>query len=131
MTQLNYNSHNIEEYVWKKAFPILGQDPDLYRTDVYGNVIQRKKYGDRSHKNGWEIDHCLPKKYCLEHGISLDLANRYINLQPLQCKLNNLWGGNVVKIYSHQRIRKMFILKDDNHDFTREDYSMMALILKK
>lgn len=66
--------------VWEKGEKILGKDPGKFRADVCGALMQRDKYGNRKHVNGWEVDHIKPKS----KGGSNDLKN----LQPLQWENN-------------------------------------------
>ena len=71
------------EAVWQKGQPLHGHDPDVWRLDRCGALINRDQYGDRKAEYGWEVDHMKP----VAVGGSDDLAN----LQPLH------WRNNVGK----------------------------------
>lgn len=45
--------------VWEKGCVVRGKNSDLYRKDVYGNIMFRYSYG-RLTEMGWEIDHKKP-----------------------------------------------------------------------
>jgi len=47
------------EAAWEKATPILLVDPDRYRRDCMGAVIEKSKYGQLI-PGGWDIDHSKP-----------------------------------------------------------------------
>jgi hypothetical protein len=76
----------IVEAVWSKGRPILGIDPDDWRCDPCGVLIQNSKYGDNSSKHGWHIDHIRPPTKGGTSGVS--------NLQPLQSGLNQYKGDD-------------------------------------
>lgn len=69
---------SVIQAVWDKGRTIPGENPDMYRTDIYGTIIMRSEYGntDAKYGLGWEIDHIQP----VAHGGDDDLTN----LQPLQ-----------------------------------------------
>lgn len=69
--------------VWEKGKIVSNYDPIEYRKDACEAWIIRKKYGDRSSKYGWEIDHIIPES----QGGSDSLSN----LRPLQ------WENNAKK----------------------------------
>lgn len=75
-------SNNLVDAVWNKAKPVANLNPNLYRMDMSGAIIERAKHGDTSQETGfgWEIDHIVPK--------SLGGTSEIQNLQPLQW-LNN------------------------------------------
>jgi len=66
--------------IWKKGMTVPGYNADLFRKDICTAWMSFSKYGDRTSKLGWEIDHINP------NGI-----DNYVNLQPLQ------WENNVAK----------------------------------
>lgn len=71
------------QQVWNKGKIVAGKNPDSWRRDQYGDLIQRSAYGDTTNKYGWEIDHITPVG-----GHGTDEVN---NLQPLQ------WENNLLK----------------------------------
>ena len=71
------------EWVWNKAGKVRGKDPNLYRRDVFGNVIYKPSYGKDSDM-GWEVDH---KKPLAKGG-----TDHRRNLQALQTKANKEKG---------------------------------------
>lgn len=46
--------------IWEKAKEILGENPDVFRKDAYGNKIRKASYGTHG-KYGWDKDHKFPK----------------------------------------------------------------------
>ena len=69
--------------VWGKGLVVPGYNPDFVRKDYMNTFMERKHYGNRDVKTGWEIDHIVP----VSSGGS-DMLN---NLQPLQ------WENNAKK----------------------------------
>ena len=69
----------IIQAVWNKGRRVLFRDPNLYRTDVLGNIIYRAAYGKES-PMGWEIDHRKP--------VAKGGTDHLNNLQPLQSRAN-------------------------------------------
>ena len=41
--------------VWEKASPILGQDSDVFRTDMQGSWIRKKDFNNGDSIYGWTI----------------------------------------------------------------------------
>ena len=70
--------------VWDRGTMIPGEDPRVWRRDVYGNLMLFSAYGNRGSDWGWEIDHIVP----VARGGSDDLAN----LRPLHWRSNLLRG---------------------------------------
>lgn len=126
---LHRQSPHIEDHVWLKAIPLPNLDSNMYRLDVYNHIIQKDKYGDTTHKYGWEIDHCLSKSYCKREHIDLNIANSFINLQPLNIELNRFWNKYVIKIHNHQQYKKKVIIFWKQNHFIGE-YPILAKILK-
>jgi len=69
--------------VWYKGHVARGYNPEYVRSDRYGSLMERKEYGNRKSKYGWEIDHIIP--------LSVGGLNTMSNIQPLQ------WENNAAK----------------------------------
>lgn len=76
-------SKKLHELVWEKGAVIPNYNKNIWRRDYKRNAIQFSKYGDRSSKYGWEIDHIKPKAQGGGDNLS--------NLRPLQ------WEANVAR----------------------------------
>lgn len=72
---------------WQKARPVPNLDPNRYRLDACGALLDRTKYGDTNSVYGWEIDHVIPAS----RGGTDDLPN----LQALHWKNNRRKGDGV------------------------------------
>ena len=64
--------------VWKKGRVIHGHDPNYWRHDIFGHVMEYTEYGNTNSDYGWEIDHIKP--------LAQGGADELNNLQPLQWK---------------------------------------------
>jgi len=64
---------------WEKASPINGKNPEVYRKDLYGNIIRRPSYGTHG-EYGWELDHKRP--------VSKGGSDSSRNIQPLHWEEN-------------------------------------------
>ena len=73
------------ESVWRKAKPVAGNDPNVYRKDGCNAWIMRSAYGETI-KYGWEIDHIKP--------VALGGSDSLSNLQPLYWENNRHKGDN-------------------------------------
>lgn len=75
-----FKKENKKRAVWQKGEVILGYDPNQYRRDRFGNVMEYSHYGNRSLLFSWEIDHDIPT--------SLGGADVLSNWQPLNARTN-------------------------------------------
>lgn len=73
-----------KDAVWQKGKTVRGKDPDLYRKDIYGNVMYKSSYGKNS-PMGWEIDHSKAQ--------SKGGTDHLNNLQPMNTKANRQKGN--------------------------------------
>lgn len=77
-------SEEMIQKVWEKGAPIKGKNPDVYRSDIYGNEMYRSSYGQDTPK-GWSIDHSKPQ--------SKGGTDHLNNLQPMQMAANKSKGN--------------------------------------
>ena len=77
-----FTQDRIDE-VWGKAAIVRGEDTNLYRKDVAGNILYKPSYGLDTPK-GWEIDHINP--------VSKGGSDNLRNLQVLQTATNQSKG---------------------------------------
>lgn len=66
--------------IWEKGTPIKGKNPNLYRKDIFGNVMYKPSYG-RMSKMGWNVDHSKPQ--------SKGGTDHLNNLQPMNSIANS------------------------------------------
>jgi hypothetical protein len=76
-------SEELIDQVWAKG-QLTSYNNDLFRKDIYGNLMFRFDYGKTDSILGWEIDHIKPK--------SLGGSDNLNNLQPLQWQANRTKG---------------------------------------
>lgn len=74
--------------VWQKGRLIPGENPNVWRTDCYGNMIFYADYANIDSVFGWLIDHVVSPVYGGSDNIE--------NLQPVQ------WEGNILVRPGHQ-----------------------------
>lgn len=74
-------SKKIVDDVWDKGEEIPGRDPDTYRQDPCGRVMEKDEYGNTDSAYGWEMDHIDPNG-----------GDGLPNLQPLHYKTNRSKG---------------------------------------
>lgn len=86
-----------KDAVGDKAKRVPGKDPDLYRTDPYGNEVCRHPHGLDSEK-GWQIDHIKPAA----RGGSDDTRN----LQVLHTGMNREKSDSLQKKRRHSKFNK-------------------------
>lgn len=55
----NFSKERLNQ-IWDKGKSIRGKNPDLYRKDIYGNVMYKPSYGKTS-AMGWNVDHSKPQ----------------------------------------------------------------------
>lgn len=73
--------------VWNKGYPIVGENPAVWRNDCFGNRICWHDYGDRTSIHGWEEDHIVVK--------AVGGSDEVYNLRPLHWKKNASLGGGL------------------------------------
>ena len=75
----NYTQERLDQ-IWEKGNPIKGKNPDLYRTDKFGNEMYKPSYGLMSDK-GWNVDHSKPQ--------AKGGTDHLNNLQPMNSRANS------------------------------------------
>lgn len=73
-----YSQERLDK-IWDKGATIRGKNPDLYRKDIYGNVMFKPSYGKTS-EMGWNVDHSKPQ--------DLGGTDHLNNLQPMNSRAN-------------------------------------------
>ena len=66
--------------IFEKGDPAPGRDPDKWRLDIFGRLMQFSDWGDRDSEYGWERDHIVR----VRHG-GMDVLS---NLRPLHWRSN-------------------------------------------
>ena len=82
---MSYTEEELRD-TWRRALPIPGKDPDLYRTDQNGNEIFWHSYGKYS-RLGWQVHHVDP--------LALGGADVPGNRVPLKSEVNASLGGKL------------------------------------
>lgn len=77
---MSYFSQERINQVWDKGNVIRGKNPDLYRMDLFGNIMYKPSYGKYS-PMGWNIDHSKPQ--------SKGGTDHLNNLQPMNSRANS------------------------------------------
>ncbi|MDR2834955.1 MAG: HNH endonuclease [Bacteroidales bacterium] len=79
----NFTKERLNQ-IWEKGQKIREKNPNLYRKDIYENIMYKASYGKMS-KMGWNVDHSKPQ--------SKGGSDHLNNLQPMNsianCKKNN------------------------------------------
>lgn len=76
------------DFVWSKGKVVDGRDPEEWRLDCCGALINRRKYNDSNSPYGWEVDHVVPFALLKEKGVCDDDINNPDNLRPIHCQNN-------------------------------------------
>ncbi len=78
MLNVSYSKDRLDQ-IWDKGRTVRGKNPDLYRKDVYGNIMFKPSYGKTS-AMGWNVDHSKPQaKGGTEHLNNLQPMNSIAN----------------------------------------------------
>ena len=84
----HYGHVGCKDYVWEQAQKIRNKNPDVYRRDTMGNIINYRNYGKYT-EQGWHIDHIKPQ--------AAGGTDSPRNLQALQAAANikksDHWSG--------------------------------------
>ena len=75
----NFSDERLDQ-IWEKGGVIRGKDPDLYRSDKFGNTMYKHSYGKTS-VMGWNVDHSKPQV--------LGGTDHLNNLQPMNSRANS------------------------------------------
>lgn len=76
----NFTDERLDQ-VWGKGQTIRGKDPDVYRKDIFGNVMYKHSYGKPS-EMGWTVDHSKPQsKGGTDHLNNLQPMNTIANIK--------------------------------------------------
>jgi hypothetical protein len=70
--------------IWEKGAIVRGKDPNLYRMDIFGNLMYWHSYGLDT-PMGWSVDHSKP--------VSKGGTHHLNNLQPMQTTANKSKGN--------------------------------------
>jgi hypothetical protein len=79
----NFTNAKLEK-IWQKGTSVRGKNPNLYRKDIYGNVMYKPSYGLNS-EMGWQVDHSKPQ--------SKGGTDHLNNLQPMNSQANKEKGN--------------------------------------
>ena len=75
---MSYSKGRLDQ-IWDKGRIVRGKNPDLYRKDVYGNIMFKPSYGKTS-AMGWNVDHSKPQ--------AKGGTDHLNNLQPMNSRAN-------------------------------------------
>ena len=84
-------SEDLRRRIWKRLRTVRGKDPNNFRLDPAGALIEWDEYGKYS-PNGWQVDHAFPKKKLEENGIKEELWDDIEDLRPFNSTNNELKG---------------------------------------
>lgn len=85
---------------WNKGRVCVGLNPDEWREDDYGSLIQWSAYGDRSSPYGWELDH-----YPVPNALASLGSGAPPTFRPLHWRRNASLGGLLGSALSEGRAR--------------------------
>lgn len=65
------------DQVWPRGNPIPGREPDLWRTDDFGNTMNREDHGNDESEYGWYINFVVPFR--------MGGSDEVSNMRPRRC----------------------------------------------
>ncbi|NKQ38723.1 MAG: HNH endonuclease [Methanosarcinales archaeon] len=84
------------DYLWEKTKKIYGKDSNLYRKDIYGNIMYKPSHGKNS-PMGWKIDYIeltpnydsnlINGFYAVNMNVNVNKENAKILLKKLSYKI--------------------------------------------
>ena len=89
--------NNVLLKLWKDRQTVDGLDPNHFRLDPCGALIEWSKFGDPKDENGWVIDHVVPRASLVN--VPEDVIDDPINLRPMHVK-NNAAKGTSYPLYN-------------------------------
>lgn len=88
----DYNE-DLKRKIWNRLRKVDGKDPELFRLDAAGALIEWGEYGKFS-PNGWQVDHAFPKKKLEKYGIKEEDWDYELNIRPFNSANNELKDDN-------------------------------------